>query len=219
MDILKIKTLAVLLITFTVMVSSAYAQYSNGEQSISAKDIRTAFKESYKYEKSGNLGKAIDVLVKVYDGNSYEINLRLGYLYNLNKQYNESINCYNAAISLMPLSIEARLGISNPLAAVENWTTLEQTYNDILKIDPNNSQANYLLGMMFYYRADYNGAYNYIERTANLYPFDYYSTLMLGWTNLKLGRNREAEVLFNKVLLISPDDSSALDGLSSLKKK
>lgn len=52
-----------------------------------------------------------------------------------------------------------------------------------------------------------------------MYPFDYYATLMLGWTNLKLGRSREAEVLFNKTLLISPDDASALEGLGALKKK
>jgi Flp pilus assembly protein TadD len=73
--------------------------------------------------------------------------------------------------------------------------------------------------MMYYYRADYNGALKYIEKTANMYPFDYYSVLMLAWTNLKLGRSREAEVLFNKVLLISPDDKSAEEGLGLLGAK
>jgi tetratricopeptide (TPR) repeat protein len=118
----------------------------------------------------------------------------------------------------MPLSVEARLGLANPVIAIEDWTTLENTYNDILKIDPNNSQVNYKLGMMFYYRADYNGAAKYIEKTVNMYPFDYYSVLMLGWTYYNLGKTREAEVLFNKVLLISPDDASALEGLGLLKK-
>lgn len=215
MDILKFKKTIMLSLTVILLTSQAYAQYSPAPSD----DVRNAFKESYKQEKNGKISKAIDVLKKVYSNNSYEINLRLGYLSNLNKQYQESIYYYNTAIGLMPLSIEARMGLANAFAAVEDWTALEITYNEILKIDPNNSQVNYNLGMMFYYRADYNGALKYIEKTANMYPFDYYSVLMLGWTNLKLGRAREAEILFNKVLLISPDDSSALEGLGMLKKK
>lgn len=215
MDILKFKTASILFITALLFSTQTFAQYNPAP----GDDVRNAFKESYKHEKSGKISKAIDVLYKVYNKNSYEINLRLGYLSNLNKQYRESIYYYNTAIGLMPMSVEARMGLANPVAAVEDWTTLENNYNDILKIDPNNSQVNYNLGMMFYYRADYNGALKYIEKTANLYPFDYYSVLMLGWTNLKLGRAREAEILFNKVLLISPDDSSALEGLGILKKK
>ena len=215
MDILRIKTTLILFITVLLFASQAFAQYSPAP----GDDIRDAFKESYKHEKSGKMIKAINVLKKVYSTNSYEINLRLGYLSNLTKQYQESIYYYSTAIGLMPMSIEARMGLANPVAAVEDWTTLENNYNDILKIDPNNSQVNYNLGMMFYYRADYNGALKYIEKTANMYPFDYYSVLMLGWTNLKLGRTREAEILFNKVLLIAPDDTSALEGLGILKKK
>jgi len=40
---------------------------------------------------------------------------------------------------------------------------------------------------------------------------------MFAWTNLKLGKTREAQVLFNKVLMLSPDDKSALEGLSLIK--
>lgn len=215
MDILKLKITLALFITTLLFTTQVFSQYSPAP----GDDVRKAFKESYKQEKNGKITKAIDVLKKVYSNNSYEINLRLGYLSNLNKQYRESIYYYSTAIGLMPMSVEARMGLANPVAAIEDWTTLENNYNDILKIDPNNSQVNYNLGMMFYYREDYNGALKYIEKTANMYPFDYYSVLMLGWTNLRLGRAREAEILFNKVLLIAPDDSSALEGLGLLKKK
>ncbi len=215
MDFLKIKTAFIMLIAASVFATHLTAQTSPAP----GNELRSAFRESYKHEKNGKISKAIDALAKVYSGKSYEINARLGYLSNLNKQYNESIYYYKTAIELMPLSVEARLGLSNPVAAIEDWTTLEINYNDILKIDPNNSQANYNLGMMYYYRADYTGALKYIEKTANMYPFDYYSVLMLAWTNLKLGRSREAEVLFNKVLLISPDDKSAEEGLGLLGAK
>jgi len=51
----------------------------------------------------------------------------------------------------------------------------------------------------------------------NLYPFGYDGLLMFAWTNLKAGKLREAKILFNKVLMYSPGDKSALEGLSYIK--
>ena len=219
MDILKTKRILALIIIALIFVSQINAQTLSGQSYVPGEDIRSAFKESYRLEAKGKIGSAIEALRNVYSKSSYELNLRLGYLSNLKGLHSDAIFFYNTAIGIMPLSIEARLGLANPVIAIEDWTTLENTYNDILKIDPNNAQVNYKLGMMFYYRADYNGAAKYIEKTVNMYPFDYYSVLMLGWTYNYLGKTREAEVLFNKVLLIAPDDASALEGLGLLGKK
>jgi Flp pilus assembly protein TadD len=40
---------------------------------------------------------------------------------------------------------------------------------------------------------------------------------MFAWTNYKLGKYREAKLLFQKVLLLSPDDASAKEGLNLIK--
>ena len=40
---------------------------------------------------------------------------------------------------------------------------------------------------------------------------------MLAWSNLKLGKTREAKIYFNKALLYSPDDASAREGLGLIK--
>jgi hypothetical protein len=40
---------------------------------------------------------------------------------------------------------------------------------------------------------------------------------MYAWSNLKLGKFRGAEVLFKQVLLLSPEDESALEGLNSIQ--
>ncbi|MDD2245680.1 MAG: hypothetical protein PHC39_01200 [Proteiniphilum sp.] len=48
-------------------------------------------------------------------------------------------------------------------------------------------------------------------------PFDYYSTLMTAWTKYFLGKKSDAKRLFNTVLIISPADQSAKDGLELLK--
>lgn len=182
-------------------------------------DTQKAFKESYSYEAKGDYGSAIEVLKKVYDDKLYEINLRLGWLYYANKQYDESVNYYGKAVSLMPNSIEAKFGLIYPLSAQEKWEKVYALYADILAIDPNNTKANYYTGLGYYYRADYKTAYKYFEKVTALYPFDYDSELMLAWTNFQLGKSKEAEILFRRVLLISPDNASALEGLALLNKK
>ena len=40
---------------------------------------------------------------------------------------------------------------------------------------------------------------------------------MFAWTNLQLGKSREAKILFKKVLLLSPGDQSATTGLELIK--
>ena len=216
MDILSKLKKTLLFVFILVVVSQIYAQKSS---SFSNDDLLNAFKLSYKYEAAGQYKDAIDAIKAVYSNNNYEVNLRLGWLNYLNAQHNDAMQYYQTAIKIMPYSIEARLGYVNPAAALEDWTKVGDMYKEILTIDPNNSQVLYKLGMIYYYKPDYQMAFNNFEKVVNMYPFDYYSLLMLGWTNYQLGNGSNAEALFNKVLLISPDDASALEGLGLLRKK
>ncbi|MBK6966168.1 MAG: tetratricopeptide repeat protein [Bacteroidales bacterium] len=187
---------------------------------LSAQDnssLVTAFSTSYTYETNGEYTKATDILKKVYDESSYEINLRLGWLTYQSGLFSESIAYYNKAINLMPLSIEARLGYVLPASSAGNWDQVITRYNEILKLDPNHYTVNYRMGLIYYGRKDYQTAFRYFERIANLYPFDYDAILMLGWTDFQLGKLREAKVLFQKVLLNRPNDSSATEGLGLIK--
>jgi tetratricopeptide (TPR) repeat protein len=217
MDIL-IKTKRLLFLAFVLIVISQISARSSTDVGPDS-DLQKAFKESYAFEVKGEYGSAIEVLKKVYDEKVYEINLRLGWLYYANKQYDESISYYEKAISLMPSSIEAKFGLVYPLTAQEKWEKVYAQYTAILVLDPNNSKANYYTGLGYYYRADYQNAYKYFEKIVTLYPFDGDSELMFAWTNFQLGKSKEAEMLFRKVLLISPDNSSALEGLALLNKK
>jgi tetratricopeptide (TPR) repeat protein len=212
MDFLK-KILFVPVIIFAVILTGARTSSSFTDD-----DLLNAFKLSYKYEAAGQFGDAINALKPVYKSDNYEVNIRLGWLYYNNKQYNEAMQSYQNAFRIMPYSIEARLGYANSTAALQDWVKTGETYLDILNIDPNNSGVLYKLGLIYYYKPDYQKAFNCFEKVVNMYPFDYYSVLMLAWTNYQLGKGKEAEILFNKVLLISPDDASALEGLGLLRK-
>lgn len=201
------KVLAVIVLVFISIQS----------QSQDYKPIQSAFEISYKYEYNGEYSKAIDALKKVYDQSSYEINLRLGWMTYLSGLFVESTAYYQKAIELKPIAIEAKLGYVYPASAIGNWEQVKKQYDDILKIDPQNTTANYRLGSIYYGNENYSTALKHFEKIVNLYPFDYDSVLMFAWTNLKLGKTREATVLFNKALMIQPSSQSAVEGLSLIK--
>jgi len=201
----KITLVVVSLLMLTAIISAQNAA------------VQEAFKSSYELEKEGEYSKAINALKKVYDDNSYELNLRLGWLHYSSGLFTEAAAYYQKGIDLKPLSIEARLGYVLPTSALGNWEQVLTTYKAILEIDPNHSLTNYRTGLIYYGRQDYKTAERYIEKVLNLYPFDYDSLLMLGWTKYFLGKRNEAKVLFNKVLLYSPEDDSALEGLDLVK--
>ncbi|MCK9325420.1 MAG: tetratricopeptide repeat protein [Bacteroidales bacterium] len=178
---------------------------------------RAAFRNSYTRENSGDYQGAVNTLKGVYDQSSYEINLRLGWLSYKSGDFKESEGYYRRAINLRPYGVEPRLGLIYPLSSMGNWDQVIATYEEILKIDPNNSIANYRFGLVAYGREDYLKADQLFTKVLNLYPFDYDTLIILAWTRLKLGKSLEAKVLFQKALLYSPDDPSALEGLSLIK--
>jgi len=192
---------------FTVVSVTGFAQSA----------LETAFSNGYKSEAAGKYAEAIKGLKEKYDEKSYEINLRLGYLSYEAGLFTESMSYYEKAISLMPYSIEAKFGYVLPAAAAGNWDKVLNQYFEIVKIDPQNTKANYRIGSIYYGRKDYTNSYKYLEKVVNIYPFDYDGLILYAWANLQLGKTKEAKLLFERVLLLSPRDKSALEGLALIK--
>lgn len=205
METIKRTTTVIILL---IMCNLTSAQMTNRQK---------AFSKSYEYENASNYSTSIKEIKSVFDSGDYFCNIRLGWLYYLNKNYSESIKCYEKAISLKPYAIEARFGCIKPLSAIESWEKVKEHYLQILRIDPQNTTANYWLGLIYYNRKDYAQASNLFGKVINLYPLDYESVIMLAWTKLNLGKIGDAKVLFNHALTIRPNDSSALSGLKMIK--
>ncbi len=203
------KTITMIAVLMLIRLQAAPAQ--------DMKVLVNAFDSSYTYELRQRYDKAAEVLVRHYDAGSYELNVRLGYLHYLAGSYAESVKYYQKAIELKPFALEPRLGFVMPAAALGNTTQITGQYQKILEIDPMNTTANYYMGLILYNRAQYDEALKYFEKVANLYPFDYDSMIMYAWTHYRLGNMREARVLFQKVLIIRPDDESATEGLGLLR--
>lgn len=196
-------------VALTIMFGYLMAQNTAANQSV--------FVKSYESEKSGNYVAAIATMKTIYKADSYIVNLRLGWLSYLAKQYSEAIKYYDLAIALKPYAIEARFGCVKPLSAIESWDKVKAHYEQILKIDPQNTVANYWLGVILYNRKDYTNATKLFEKVVNLYPLDYDSVIMLAWSKLNTGKTADAKVMFNHALILRPNDSSALSGLKLIK--
>lgn len=181
------------------------------------KTLMNAFSLSYENEASQKYDAAIAALNSAYNPASYEINIRMGWLNYLAGKHKESVTFYQKGITLMPAATEPLWAIINPLTKLENWNEIEKTYLSILKLDSKNASANYSLALIYYYRKDYLNAKKYFDVSLNLTPFGYNNMLMSAWTNYFLGNKNEAKILFNKTLLYSPNDKSALEGLSLIK--
>jgi tetratricopeptide (TPR) repeat protein len=199
---------------YTILILVAFSAVSSAQNDVA---LQSAFKSSYANETKSDFTAAIKDLKAVYSETSYEVNLRLGWLSYSAGLFTESMAYYKKAIDLMPASVEAKFGFVYPAAAVGNWDQVKTQYENILKIDAKNTQAHYRLGLIYYGREEFDKALQHFQVGFNLYPFDYDFNLMMAWTSLKMGKLREAKVLFNKVLLLSPDDESAKEGLGLIK--
>lgn len=191
-------------------------QFTLSAQNNSFDDKLLAFKNSYEQESIGKYTQAISSLIKVYDKytNDYLINLRLGWLNYLNKDYETSKRYYNKALKLSSdNSIEAYLGLTYPLSAINDWDGVKQAYEKIIDIDENNYTANLRLGQIYLNRKNYLNAKLYLSKVHKFYPSDYESNLSLGWTLYYLGDKSSAKELFINVLTLNPGDESALSGL------
>jgi len=207
MEFLKKKWLVLI---FVVATFSTFGQVTQEVQ-------EAAFSRSYQLEKSGDFSAAADVLKKILDDSSYEMNLRLGWLNYNAGLFDESIIFYSNAQKLKPYSEEARFGLILPLSAKGKWNEVIDLYNKILEISPNNTIALYRLGLVYYGRKDYTKAQPLFKKVVDLYPFGYDGLLMLGWNSYFLGKNNDAKILFNKVKLYNPNDASANEGLQLIK--
>lgn len=179
--------------------------------------LQRAFRNSYNDELNKNYTAAINDVSPYYSDNNYEINIRLGWLHYLNQNYNASQSYYQKAIAIRPSSVEAKFGYVKPLSFLQSWDKVLQLYLDILKIDPENTQACYWAGVIYYNRKQYEPATKYFKVVATLYPFDYDGNHMLGWSLLMSGKKAEALAYFNMALLIKPGDESSTDGVNKCK--
>lgn len=188
--------------------------FTNLNAQVDFETIKGAYTKSYELEAQGDFKGAANEIKIVYDEDSYESNLRLGWLNYMAGNFNESIAFYKKTMELMPYADEAKFGYVFPLSALGKWDEVIQVYKQILDNSSHNTKALYYLGTIYYNRKQYDKAISYFKQLIDLYPFDYDGLYMYAWSNLQLGKKKEAKILFQKALLNKPNDTKALEGLA-----
>lgn len=183
--------------------------------------MSTAFKDSISAESGQDYATAIKLIenLSTETASSYYAQLRLGWLYYCSKERTQSIAHYNRAIQISPTAIEPMLGLMLPQMADGRNDDAIRTAQMILRQDPNNYTALSRLAWLQYLKRDYRIAAGNYRRLTTLYPTDTEMLLGLGYALAMAGDTKESERCFRTVLLLSPENSRALDGLELLRTK
>jgi tetratricopeptide (TPR) repeat protein len=176
----------------------------------------SAFSASYSAEITKDYSKAIESLKSVYNENSYETNLRLGWLCYQKKDNTESERYYKQALKLKPGSVEAMFGLVSPCSAQDKWPEVLEIYQQILKIDPVNSVANYRIALMYYYKKEFARAESHLAIVVDHYPFDYDALVLMGQVKLAMGKLTESKAYYQRALLYSPSNDEIKKIISKL---
>ncbi|WP_457622061.1 tetratricopeptide repeat protein [Persephonella sp.] len=182
-------------------------------------EIKNAYYRSYQYEKVGDFENAIKSIMTVYDEypEGYTVNLRLGWLYYLNKNYANSIYHYERALKIVPSSIEAKLGYTLPLIAQGKYADVEKICYQILNTDFFNYYGNLRLSFVLRMQKKYDIASKVINKMLSLYPTDVNFLTELALVRYFQGDMKQAEYLFKDILILDPENVTAKEYLKKIK--
>jgi len=171
--------------------------------------IEDSYYKSYNYEKMGDYKDAIKVLIPLYQKypKGYTINLRLAWLFYLNKNYKNAIKHYKTCELIMPYSIEVKLGLMK-IYLISDLDKALNIGNSILKIDYYNYYGNYYEILALKAKKEINTAINITNKMLSLYPTDVMYLTLLG--ELYWNKDRKyAKEIFKNILILDPNNIKA----------
>jgi tetratricopeptide (TPR) repeat protein len=206
---------------FLVVISLIFPLLSFASDNLTYKEILQDYKQSYFYEKIGDYKDAIRVLMPIYKAYpyGYTINLRLGWLYYLWGKYENSKFHYRRAISAIPSSVEAKLGLSLPLMAQERWKDVEMLMYQIIATDYYNYYANLRLCSALEHQKKYSMELYIARKMLAIYPTSVPFLVFLGKSYYHLGNLKAAYETFRNVLILDPENNTAKDFLKKIEEK
>ncbi|CAK0771662.1 Tetratricopeptide repeat protein [Azospirillaceae bacterium] len=193
--------LALIAVAASVFISSVALALTQDE-------VRQAYYRSYTYERMASYEDAIKALIPVFDAypEGYTVNLRLGWLYYLRGNYANAIEHYRKAGRLSPLSLEARLGLLNPLIAQDRVQEAIDLSRQILEIDRYNYTANLRMVTLLRRQGKRDIAERLCLDVLAVYPADVLFLAELGQIKADLNQTSSATAIFNDVLTLDPEN-------------
>jgi len=188
----------ILLVLFVTTILSSDDNFNN---------IKESYFKSYDYEQMGKYSEAIKVLSPLYDKypNGYTLNLRFGWLFYLNKNYNNSLKYYKKASLIKPYSIDTKLGLARVYLDTDSYEKAQNVCYELLKIDYYNYYANIYIVRALISEKKYDIALKVIEKMLSLYPTDVKFLEQLAKV-YKATKSKYLQNVYQDILILDPNN-------------
>ena len=180
-----------------------------------ALNVSDAYRKSYDYEKMCSCADAVKTLLPVYQKypNGYTVNLRLGWLFFLNRKYENAIKHYKKAVMAAPSSIEANLGLLKSYFYSGNLENAVRVGNIILKEDVYNYYGNYYTILALEAKKENKEALKLINKMLKLYPTSIIYLQELAKIE-KINNPKKAKQIYKSILILDPNNIEARNYLT-----
>jgi tetratricopeptide (TPR) repeat protein len=180
-------------------------------------DIAGAYHRSYELERQERYADAVRALAPVYESypNGYTVNLRMGWLFYLNGNFNNALAHYDVAIAAAPAALEPRLGRLLPLLAQERWADAENTAYQVVSVDHYSYYGNLRLLAALRMQRKLEAAYQVALKMLRVYPTEVPFLVELALVHHARSENAEAARLFGEILILDPGNLAARNYLGA----
>jgi tetratricopeptide (TPR) repeat protein len=171
------------------------------------KEIKEHYFKSYDYEQMGRYKEAIKVLSPLYKKypKGYTLNLRFGWLFFLDKKYNDAIKYYKQASLINSYALDPRLGLIRVYLSIKDYTQAEMVSYELLKIDYYNYYANYYAIQALIAQKKEDVALKIVRKMLALYPTDISFLEQLAKI-YKITSSPYLQKLYEDILILDPNN-------------
>jgi len=184
------------------------------------KNVTEPYYKSYRYEQVGDYNNAINSLLMINKNapTDYTANLRLGYLYFMNKNYANAVVHYQIAHKTAPQAISPQLGLMRIMNTQNNYTQTEAAGYKILQLDLYNYYGNLYLAHALRMSKKFDSAMSINLKMLALYPSDTQFLLEYGLLTFAQGKNEQAKQALEYLLILEPENIVAKETLQTLNR-
>jgi len=171
------------------------------------KNIKEQYFKSYDYEQMGRYSEAIKVLAPLYNKypKGYTLNLRFGWLFYLNKNYNDAIKYYKKASLINGYALDPKLGLIRIYLDTYSYSKAETMSYEVLKMDFYNYYANLYVIQTLIAQKKYDTATKITDKMLALYPTDILFLEQLAKIYEKQ-KNPYLKKLYEDILILDPNN-------------
>ena len=143
----------------------------------------------------------------------------LGAAYMNQQQFARALTLFRQAITLDPKLKFAKINEGIALAYLQKYGPAHAVLNAVVKANPDNAHAWFVLGLVFKNQGDFQQSLPAFQSAARLVPDDPDVFYFIGVVETELGEQQKANEAFERALQLNPFHASAEFGLARLLQR